>query len=232
MRPDARRSLPATLALAALLAGNAFATASAAPDRTATEATAQPAAAPQDRAAAASVEYNVLGRADAPVTIIEFTDLQCPYCARHASQTFPEIRRRYVDTGKVRYTSRDVPLPFHAFAAPAAIANRCAGEQGRFWEYREAVFAAQSELGQSPFARIAAELGLDDEQFAACLADPRPVAAVRADLELARRHGITSTPTFVIGRLVDGEFVGETFSGAKPYAEFPAKIDALLPAAP
>lgn len=200
-----------------LLAAGTVARASDEPDRTTAEAT---------------VQFNVLGRADAPVTIIEFTDLQCPYCARHAMQTFPELRRRYIDTGKVRYTSRDMPLPFHAFAAPAAVANRCAGEQGRFWEFREAVFAAQSELGQAPYARIAAELGLDGEQFAACLRDPRPAAAVRADLELARRHGITSTPSFVIGRLVDGEFVGEMISGAKPYAEFAAKIEALLPPAP
>jgi protein-disulfide isomerase len=229
MRPHARRSLPVALTLAAVLAGSAVARASDPPDdgASATEATVQPAA-----AGATTDPFNVLGRADAPVTIIEFTDLQCPYCARYASQTFPELRRRYIDTGKVRYTSRDMPLPFHAFAAPAAIANRCAGEQGRFWEFREAVFAAQSELGQAPYARIAAELGLDGARFEACLGDPRPAAAVRADLELARRHGITSTPTFVIGRLVDGEFVGETFSGAKPYAEFATRIDALLPPAP
>lgn len=220
------------LAMVVLLAAGTVARASDEPDRTAAEATVQPAAEPETPAAAAEVPFNVLGRADAPVTIIEFTDLQCPYCARHALQTFPELKRRYIDTGQVRYTSRDMPLPFHAFAAPAAVANRCAGEQNRFWEFREAVFAAQSELGQAPYARIAAELGLDGEQFAACLRDPRPAAAVRADLELARRHGITSTPTFVIGRLVDGEFVGETFSGAKPYAEFAAKIEALLPPAP
>ncbi|RPI15862.1 MAG: DsbA family protein [Lysobacterales bacterium] len=231
MRLDTRHSLTAALVMAVLL-GSAVARASSEPDGSAAEATVQTAVAPQAAAGTTAVQFNVLGRADAPVTIIEFTDLQCPYCARHAVQTFPELRRRYIETGKVRYTSRDMPLPFHAFAAPAAVANRCAGEQGRFWEFREAVFAAQSELGQAPYARIAAELGLDGERFEACRGDPRQAAAVRADLELARRHGITSTPSFVIGRLVDGEFVGEMISGAKPYAEFAARIEALLPPAP
>ena len=173
-------------------------------------------------------EFNVLGRADAPVTIIEFTDLQCPYCARFATRTFPELRRNYVDTGKVRFTSRDLPLPFHAFALPAAVAARCAGEQGRFWEFREALFAGQSGLGSAPYAEIAGRFGLDVGRFEACREDGRQEANVRADLALAQSHGIAATPTFVIGRLVDGVFEGETLSGAKPYEEFAARIDALL----
>ncbi len=173
-------------------------------------------------------QFNVIGRDDAPVTIIEFTDLQCPYCARYASQTFPRLKREYVDTGKLRYTSRDLPLPFHSFALPAAVASRCAGEQGRFWEFREALFASQSLLGSEPYGRIAGQLGLDVERLEACRAKGEQESNVRADLAMAAQHGIESTPTFVIGRVVGGEFRGEVVSGAKPYEFFEAKLDALL----
>ena len=195
----------------------------------ATGCTSTPATPAADVAPAAPpAPFNVIGREDAPVTIIEFTDLQCPYCARYARQTFPQLRRDYVETGKVRYTSRDLPLPFHEFALPAAVASRCAGEQGRFWEYREALFESQGAIGTEPYGRIAGQFGLDLAQFEACRADGRQEAEVRTDLALATQHGIRSTPTFVIGRVVDGEFVGEVVSGAQPYEFFEAKLDALL----
>jgi protein-disulfide isomerase len=179
-------------------------------------------------AATPPAQFNVIGRDDAPVTIIEFTDLQCPYCARYASETFPRLKREYVDTGKLRYTSRDLPLPIHSFALPAAVASRCAGEQGRFWEYREALFASQSLLGTAPYGRIAGQLGLDVERLEDCRSNGEQESAVRADLALAAQHGIQSTPTFVIGRVVNGEFQGEVVSGAQPYEFFKAKLDALL----
>jgi protein-disulfide isomerase len=178
-----------------------------------------------------AMPFNTLGREDAPVSIIEFTDLQCPYCARHARETFPRLRRDYIDTGKVRYASRDLPLPRHPYAVPAAVASRCAGEQGRFWEYREALFAAQRTLSSEPYARIAGELGLDVERLEACRRDGWQEANVRADIEVARATGIGSTPGFVIGRVVDGQFEAEKMTGAQPYEVFAAKIDALLEAA-
>jgi protein-disulfide isomerase len=195
---------------------------------------ATPSSAPETRIAAGSPpgDFNVLGRADAPVTLIEFTDQQCPHCARHALETFPLIRRNYVDTGKLRYTSRDLPLPFHPFALPAAVAARCAGEQGRFWEYRARLFEEQSRLGTAPYQELALDLGLDVARFDACRSDGRQEANVRADIELAHAQGIGSTPSFVIGRLADGVFTGETFSGAQSYARFAARIDALLAAGP
>jgi protein-disulfide isomerase len=182
--------------------------------------------------AVAKAPYNVLGREDAPVVIIEFSDLQCPHCAGFAGQTFPRLRREFIETGRLRYAARDLPLPFHAFAMPAAVATRCAGEQGRFWEYREALFAAQSRLGLEPYAEVARKLGLDVTQLEACRRDERQAAAVRADSGLARSYGITSTPTFVIGRVVNGQFQAELISGAQPYEVFAGKIEALLEPAP
>jgi protein-disulfide isomerase len=176
----------------------------------------------------ATGEFNVIGAENAPVVMIEFTDLQCPYCARFAAQTFPQLRRHYVDKGKLRYASRDLPLPMHQFAVPAAVAARCAGEQGRFWPYREAVFAAQETLGREPYEDLAQKLGLDLERFATCRTDGVQLRHVQEDARLAAQYGLAATPSFVIGRLVDGEFKGETFSGAQPYEVVAAKIDALL----
>ena len=206
----------ATLIIALLLASGGC-TAAPATEATGTAAPTQP--------------FNVLGPEDAPVTIIEFTDLQCPYCARFATQTFPQLRRNYIDTGRARFASQDLPLPRHAFAVPAAVAARCAGEQGRFWEFREALFSAQAKLRDEPYADLARKFGLDLVKFAACRSDERQTARVLEGIELARANGITSTPTFLIGRLVDGQFQGDKISGAQPYDVIAAKIDELLEAA-
>jgi len=174
------------------------------------------------------VDERILGSSEAPVMIIEFTDLQCPYCARFALTTWPELKRQYVDTGKVRFATRDLPLPFHAFALPAAVAARCAGRQGRFWEYREVLFRNQSQLPADPHAGLAQSLGLDVAKFADCRSDPALARMVQADAALAAASNINSTPTFVIGRVVDGNFDGEMLSGAQPFEVFQARIDSLL----
>jgi protein-disulfide isomerase len=175
--------------------------------------------------------FNVMGREDAPVSIVEFSDLQCPYCASFALDTFPRIKRAYIDTGKVRYAAINFPLPMHAYAFPAAIASRCAGEQGKFWRYRDALFANQAQFAADPFDALAGKLGLDVAKFKSCRRDLRQDAAVREDLAMARQDGIATTPSFMIGRVVDGELQAETISGAQPFEEFAAKIDAVLRAA-
>jgi protein-disulfide isomerase len=187
-----------------------------------------PAASAADPIAGLQGDGRVLGSADAPVTIIEFTDLQCPYCALFARDTWPRLRKEYVDTGKVRFATRDLPLRFHDFALPAAVAARCAGAQGKYWQYREALFAAQSTLGSEPYDALAASLGLDAPRFAACRADPATLESVKADAALAAANGITGTPTFVIGRVVAGEFTGEVVAGAEPFEAFAPRIEALL----
>jgi protein-disulfide isomerase len=173
-------------------------------------------------------DERILGSAEAQVMIIEFTDLQCPYCARFARDTWPLLREHYVDTGKVRFATRDLPLPIHEFALPAAVAARCAGQQGKFWEYREALFSDQSLLGPGRYAELAGKFGLDTTRFENCRADPAVLAAVRADAALAASSGIASTPSFVIGRVVNGEFEGELMSGAKPFEVFQQRLDSLL----
>jgi protein-disulfide isomerase len=195
---------------------------------TAPEPAAGAAVEPAAAAPAPGIDARVLGAADAPVSIIEFTDIQCPYCARFALDTWPALKARYIDTGKVRFASRDLPLPFHPHAVPAAVAARCAGEQGRYFEYREALFRGQAQLADAPYEKIAAHFGLDVERFAACRADRGMRDAVRADAALAAANGIASTPTFVIGREVEGRFEGQMVSGAQPLEVFVEQIEALL----
>jgi protein-disulfide isomerase len=170
----------------------------------------------------------ILGSASATVMIVEFTDLQCPYCARFALQTWPRLKADYVDTGKLRFATRDLPLPMHSFAMPAAIAARCAGQQGKYWEFREALFHEQARLGTEPYAELASRLGLDAESFARCRADPAMLQSVREDVALAAASDIDSTPSFVIGRVINGQFEGEVISGAQPFEVFQQRIDALL----
>jgi protein-disulfide isomerase len=186
------------------------------------------AAAPPADVTTEAADVRILGSSAAPVMIIEFTDLQCPYCARFANTTWPRIRQDYVETGKVRYATRDLPLPFHAFALPAAIAVRCAGQQGKFWEFREALFRDQAQLATGTYAGLVQSLGLDAAQFADCRRDPAVERLVQADVELAAASGIRATPSFVIGRIVDGAFSGEILSGAQPFETFQARISLLL----
>ncbi len=172
--------------------------------------------------------FNILGREDAPVAMVEFSDLQCPYCAVYALRTFPQLKRAYIDTGKLHYAAVSFPLPMHAYAFPAAVAARCAGEQGQFWKFRDAIFADQAQLASDPYDALAGKLGLDVAKFKSCRRDIRQDSHVREDLEMARRDGIASTPSFMLGRVVDGEFQGGTFSGAKSFEEISAMIDKLI----
>ncbi len=176
----------------------------------------------------AEAPFNVLGREDAPVAMVEFSDLQCSYCANYALRTFPQLKRAYIDTGKLHYAAVSFPLPSHAYAFPAAVAARCAGEQGQFWKFRDAIFADQAQLASDPYDALAGKLGLDVAKFKTCRRDIRQDSYVREDLAMARRDGIASTPSFMLGRVVDGEFQGGTFSGAKSFEEISAMIDKLI----
>lgn len=185
-----------------------------------------PGAAPD--ASAPTTDFNTLGSADAPVMMLEFSDLQCPYCAQFALYTFPRLKQAYIDTGRVRYVSHELPLSIHPQAIPAALAARCAGEQDRYWEYRHAVFDAQARLSAEIWDDLARQLGLNVDRFAECRRDGRQFQAVHADAQLAASYGLASTPSFVIGRPSNGRVVGRTIGGAQPFDTYAAKIDAFL----
>jgi protein-disulfide isomerase len=200
-----------------------------------------PAAPAQPAAAAAPVRVrigtghgHVLGRADAPVTIIEFSDYQCPYSKRFYTTIFSDLKKDYIDTGKVRFVSRDLPLAFHQNAQIAARAARCAGAQGYYWEMRDLLMRG-TDLSEKSLVEMARGLKLDVAGLQACLKDEGQAADIQQDLKDAGGVGITGTPTFVIGRTVkdgpmkDGPMEGLKVVGAQPYANFEAKIKELLP---
>jgi protein-disulfide isomerase len=155
------------------------------------------------------IEVSVDGRpsrgpTDAKVTIVEFTDYECSYCARYHQETFRPLIAEYED--RVKYVIRNFPLvPIHPHAAKAAEAAECAREQGRFWEYHGLLFDRQAALDEESLTRYAAELGLDESGFAACLLSGRNAEVVRADLEDGVSYGVAGTPTFFVnGRKLEG----------------------------
>ncbi|MBI2882352.1 MAG: thioredoxin domain-containing protein [Candidatus Methylomirabilis oxyfera] len=150
------------------------------------------------------------GPKDAPVTIVEFSDFQCPYCSRVVG-TLKEVVRLYPK--QVRLAFRDFPIAgLHPKAQKAAEAARCAGDQGKFWEYHDRLFESQAHAEISDFKQFAEQLKLDGNSFAACLDSGKYAAAIQADVQEGARLGITGTPTFFInGRLVVGALPLEMF---------------------
>jgi protein-disulfide isomerase len=170
------------------------------------------------------------GNQSARVTIIEFSDYQCPYCKRHVDQTMPRLLDDYVKKGTVRYAFRDYPLAaIHPLASKAAEAARCAGDQGKYWEMHDRLFASQKDLQPEKLPGHAQAIGIDVGKFRACLDDSRHAAAVQQDLEAGGQLGAQGTPMFVVG-LSDGNQVkdGVIIHGAQSIAVFKAEIEKLL----
>ena len=167
-----------------------------------------------------SADDAALGPADAPVTIVQFAEYQCGFCARVAP-TLDRILEEY--DGQVRIVFKDFPLENHDRAIPAAVAARCAGDQGQYWEMNSLLLENQQALGDADFLRYGEQIGLDPDTFETCLASGDHVAAVLADLEQGREAGVSATPSF----LVNGIFL----AGAQPYERFSAVIDEELAAA-
>jgi protein-disulfide isomerase len=172
------------------------------------------------------------GDANATLAIIEYADFECPFCRRFEHDTFPQIRDTYIGTGKVKYFYRDLPLPFHPHAMPAAQAARCAAEQGKLWEMHDSLFAEPAALDPGDINSRAAKLGIDIQP---CMASDKFAAAIQKSLADTANMQISGTPTFVIGTLgPDGELlsVKKTVIGALPFDAFRAAIDPLLKISP
>jgi protein-disulfide isomerase len=170
-----------------------------------------------------------LGRADAPLTMVEFSDLQCPFCRQYALSTFDDVKRNWIDTGKLRYVARDFPLDFHGQAMAAARAARCAGEQGKFWEMRLELMRNANKLSAEYISSVAGAMNLNLERFSTCDRSSRHDAAIRAELQEGMTAGVAGTPTFVIGKTTSaGGVAGPLLVGAVPYTQLDAKLKELL----
>jgi len=205
---------------------------------TAQQAGAQPQAPQQPTKGVASIDDDpVLGDKNASVTIIEISDYECPFCKRHFDETFPQLVKNYVDTGKVKIVYRDFPLSFHdPIATKEAVAANCAREQGgdkKYFEFHDEIFKRTisngNGLNDEKIQTIAKDLGLNTGKFTTCLADTAQTDEVKKDIADGTAAGASGTPTFVIGKTTsNGEIDGDLVVGAQPYAAFQAIIDPLL----
>jgi protein-disulfide isomerase len=157
------------------------------------------------------------GPSTAKVTVVAWSDFQCPYCAR-GSMTLRELSSRYGD--RIRLVFRNQPLPMHDRAKEAAAAALAANDQGKFWEYHDALFAHPDQLDRASLERRAQELGLDVIRFRASMDSQRTKDRLSADLADAQRLGVTGTPTFFVN--------GRRITGAQPVDTFATAIDAEL----
>lgn len=172
-----------------------------------------------------------LGKATAKITIVEFSDFQCPFCGRYATQTMPQLLDEYVKTGKVRYVFRNFPLEqVHPSAEKAAEASACAGDQDKFWEAHDRFFKNQQLLDAKQMQAHAAALGLDTVKFQQCLDSGKYASFVKGDIAEGQRYNVRGTPSFFFGTEVkDSKLKAAKFlSGALPYQNFKDVIDGLL----
>jgi protein-disulfide isomerase len=175
------------------------------------------------------------GEAGARIAIVEYSDFECPFCGKYTREIYPQIVEHYVKTGKVRYYFRDLPLPIHPNALPAALAARCAGDQGKFWEMHDSLFANQAALSAKSFADRAAALGLDQARFSDCMSTAKYGSAIRNVASGAQRMGIDGTPAFAIGTIgAGGEVVtiSQVALGADSFEGFKTILDEILSSTP
>jgi protein-disulfide isomerase len=161
----------------------------------------------------------VLGPADAPITIVEFSDFECPFCTRFARETAPALRRQYGD--RIRWIFVNYPLQsIHPHAYEAALAGECAAEQERFWPYYDALFSGRYELSRSGYAAAAEQAGLEEGRFDACYKNADPAEEVALDIKEGEKFYILGTPTFYVN--------GKRMEGAQRAEAFAAVIDSIL----
>jgi protein-disulfide isomerase len=172
-----------------------------------------------------------LGNEDAKVTVIEFSDYQCPFCRKYWTESYPQLKEEYIDTGKIKYVFRDFPLNFHPGAPLAAVAGNCVREQlgnEAYFKYHDIVFSEQNKQGQGTVQFGEDEImswvdqieGIDKSKFNTCYSDPSQKAEVDADFAAGAAAGVSGTPSFFIN--------GETLVGAQPYSVIKATIERAL----
>ncbi|MEK6576743.1 MAG: DsbA family protein [Nitrospirota bacterium] len=170
-----------------------------------------------------------MGKKDAPLTLIEFSDFQCPFCARFSIETLPLLKKEYIETGRLKLVFRDFPLGFHQFAQKAAEAVNCAGEQGKYWEMHDRIFQNQSAMKVEDLKGHARQINLNQDLFTACLESGKYDKEIKKDIDDGTRAGVTGTPTFFLGITGKNKQIkGGRLVGAQPFDAFKEQIETLL----
>ncbi len=172
------------------------------------------------------------GSEDAIVTLIEFSDYECPFCIRHFTQTMPLLDQQYIQTGRVRYVFRDFPIDqLHPGAIRGHIAARCAADQNKFWEMHQRMFSPPGTHTDPQIEARGSEAGLDVAALRTCMASNRHMDEIRKTGEIASEFGATGTPAFFLGRrdpATDQVRVTRAITGAQPFEAFQKALDELL----
>ncbi|MBD9358870.1 DsbA family protein [Methylomonas albis] len=188
-------------------------------------AEAQPKAAPISLVGS---ENMTLGKADAKLAIIEFSDYECPFCAKHYKNVLPKLRERYIDKGVIQYVMKDFPLEFHAHARKASLATRCAGEQKQYWAMHDAVFEAHGLVSDELIGSVAKQHKLDLAALTQCMDDPAQLRKVESDMALGSKLGVNGTPAFLVGRIKDRQLVDyKRFDGVQSLETFAGMIESF-----
>lgn len=169
-----------------------------------------------------------LGEDTANIAIVEFSDFQCPFCARYHQQTFAAIKKDYIDTGKIKYVLKDYPLGFHSEAVGAAIAANCAAEQDAYWSMRDDLFQNQRQLSPQLYSTLAQKNELDMQKFEACTNSSEQKAKIDESASFGQQLAVNGTPHFFIGNIENGQLVNiRRVAGAQPLSSFARVIDSL-----
>ena len=188
-------------------------------------------AVPVSAATSGETDLRMRGQANAPVTLIEYSDFTCGFCLKFFKQTWPRIQARYVDTGKVRFMYRDFPRGDQGTGLDAATAARCAGKQGQYWAMHDRLFSEGGQLDKQVYRRHAATLSLDQTAFERCMSDGRFTKAIFEDRQEANQWGFHGTPGFILVRTATEPTDKEpavAIPGAFPFEMFAEEIDRLL----
>lgn len=180
-----------------------------------------------------AVDSRMRGKVDAPVTMIEYSDFTCGYCLKFFKDTWPKIQARYVDTGKVRFLYKDYPRADQGPGLTAALAARCAGDQGTYWPMHDRLFSADGRLDADSYTQHAKAIGLDQSQFRQCLRDAPHVQSIFRDRDEANSWGFRGTPGFVLMRTTQQPTTKDpaiAIPGAFPFEAFEEEIEKLLSA--
>jgi protein-disulfide isomerase len=177
----------------------------------------------------------IRGRADAPITLLEYSDFTCGYCGKFFRETWPRLLAKYIETGKVRFVYRDYPRSDQGIGIEAAVAARCAGAQGRYWPMHDRLFSERGRLDSGSFKGYAKAIGLDEAAFAKCFDEREYLESIFRDRQEANRWGFRGTPGFILMRTAGGPTEKEpaiAIPGAVPFEDFAEEIDRMLATAP